>query len=202
MKRKSKVLPFRSHEEATTESFRNDPEFAAEYLNAVLEIWCLFVIWCLAFGACLIPHPSSLIPQEIDRRSISLLLGGSQGPQDQNLSQEHFTTGVRPRLITSRRTMSRCITSRPIKARIAAAMAADYDVRTREGGSRKAKGGRGNRAELKRARDRCRAAVLAFLNPSVFFLPPFSFRLSNVGRGGRAGRKAGDQPLHSPRPGS
>ena len=37
MKRKSKVLPFRRHEEATAESFRNDPEFAAEYLNAVLE---------------------------------------------------------------------------------------------------------------------------------------------------------------------
>jgi len=37
MKRKSKVLPFRSHEDATTESFRNDPEFAAEYLNAVIE---------------------------------------------------------------------------------------------------------------------------------------------------------------------
>src|SRR4249920_3457565 len=25
----------------------------------VLEIWCLFVIWCLAFGVCLIPHPCS-----------------------------------------------------------------------------------------------------------------------------------------------
>jgi hypothetical protein len=41
-----------------------------------------------------IPHPSSfqqsarssLIPQEIDPRSISLLLGGEQGPQDQNPS--------------------------------------------------------------------------------------------------------------------
>ena len=37
MKRKSKALPFRGHEEATTGSFRDDPEFAAEYLNAVLE---------------------------------------------------------------------------------------------------------------------------------------------------------------------
>ena len=37
MKRKSKVLPFRGHEEATAESFREDPEYAAEYLNAVLE---------------------------------------------------------------------------------------------------------------------------------------------------------------------
>ena len=37
MKRKSKVLPFRSHEEATIASFRDDPKFAAEYLNAVLE---------------------------------------------------------------------------------------------------------------------------------------------------------------------
>lgn len=27
----------RSHEEATIESFRNDPAFAAEYLNAILE---------------------------------------------------------------------------------------------------------------------------------------------------------------------
>ena len=27
----------RAHEEATIESFRNDPAFAAEYLNAVLE---------------------------------------------------------------------------------------------------------------------------------------------------------------------
>ena len=27
----------RSHEEATIESFRDDPEFAAEYLNQVLE---------------------------------------------------------------------------------------------------------------------------------------------------------------------
>ncbi len=37
MKRKSRALPYRRHEEATIESFRNDPEFAAEYLNAVLE---------------------------------------------------------------------------------------------------------------------------------------------------------------------
>ena len=29
--------PSISHEEATIESFRNDPKFAAEYLNAVLE---------------------------------------------------------------------------------------------------------------------------------------------------------------------
>lgn len=36
MKHKSKPRPFRSHQEATIESFRNDPEFAAEYLNAIL----------------------------------------------------------------------------------------------------------------------------------------------------------------------
>ncbi|MDR1935489.1 MAG: addiction module antidote protein [Candidatus Accumulibacter sp.] len=29
--------PYIPHEEATRESFRRDPEFAAEYLNAVLE---------------------------------------------------------------------------------------------------------------------------------------------------------------------
>ncbi len=29
--------PYISHEEATIESFRNDPTYAAEYLNAVLE---------------------------------------------------------------------------------------------------------------------------------------------------------------------
>jgi probable addiction module antidote protein len=29
--------PYVSHEEATIESFRNDPEYTAEYLNAVLE---------------------------------------------------------------------------------------------------------------------------------------------------------------------
>lgn len=29
--------PYISHEEATIESFKRDPEFAAEYLNAVLE---------------------------------------------------------------------------------------------------------------------------------------------------------------------
>lgn len=29
--------PYRRHEEATVESFKNDPQFAAEYLNAVLE---------------------------------------------------------------------------------------------------------------------------------------------------------------------
>ena len=29
--------PYRDHEEATIESFQNDPRFAAEYLNAVLE---------------------------------------------------------------------------------------------------------------------------------------------------------------------
>lgn len=32
-----KALPYRSHEEATIASFRDDPDFAAEYLNAVLE---------------------------------------------------------------------------------------------------------------------------------------------------------------------
>lgn len=31
-----KAPPSRSHEEATVESFRKDPRFAAEYLNAVL----------------------------------------------------------------------------------------------------------------------------------------------------------------------
>jgi probable addiction module antidote protein len=37
MKAKQKSVPYRSHEEATVASFRDDPEFAAEYLNAVLE---------------------------------------------------------------------------------------------------------------------------------------------------------------------
>ena len=37
MTRKSKIKPSRSHEEATIESFRKDPSFAAEFLNAVLE---------------------------------------------------------------------------------------------------------------------------------------------------------------------
>ena len=37
MTRRSKALPYRSHDEATMASFRKDPEFAAEYLNAVLE---------------------------------------------------------------------------------------------------------------------------------------------------------------------
>jgi DNA-binding phage protein len=36
MKHKSKTRPFRSHQEATIESFRNDPEFAGEYINAIL----------------------------------------------------------------------------------------------------------------------------------------------------------------------
>ncbi len=34
---KAKTLPYRSHDEATMASFRDDPEFAVEYLNAVLE---------------------------------------------------------------------------------------------------------------------------------------------------------------------
>ena len=37
MTRRSKGLPYRNHDEATMTSFREDPEFAAEYLNAVLE---------------------------------------------------------------------------------------------------------------------------------------------------------------------
>jgi len=37
MTRKLKALRSRSHEEATIESFRKDPSFAAEFLNAVLE---------------------------------------------------------------------------------------------------------------------------------------------------------------------
>ena len=37
MTRKSKSAAFRSHEEATVESLRKDPAFAAEYLNSVLE---------------------------------------------------------------------------------------------------------------------------------------------------------------------
>ncbi len=37
MNRRSKVKASRSHEDATIESFRKDPAFAAEYLNAVLE---------------------------------------------------------------------------------------------------------------------------------------------------------------------
>jgi len=36
MKRKLKKASSRSHEAATIESFRQDPAFAAEYLNAVL----------------------------------------------------------------------------------------------------------------------------------------------------------------------
>src|SRR4030065_51546 len=31
------ATPYRSHEDATIESFAKDPEYAAEYLNAVLE---------------------------------------------------------------------------------------------------------------------------------------------------------------------
>ncbi len=37
MKKTLKSVPSRSHEQATVESFRKDPEFAAEYLNSVLE---------------------------------------------------------------------------------------------------------------------------------------------------------------------
>jgi probable addiction module antidote protein len=37
MTRKAKTSAFRNHEEATIESFRKDPKFAAEYLNDVLE---------------------------------------------------------------------------------------------------------------------------------------------------------------------
>jgi len=37
MTRKAKPAASRSHEAATGESFRKDPQFAAEYLNAVLE---------------------------------------------------------------------------------------------------------------------------------------------------------------------
>ena len=37
MNRKHKSAPSRGHEEATVESFRNDPAFAAEYLNTILE---------------------------------------------------------------------------------------------------------------------------------------------------------------------
>jgi probable addiction module antidote protein len=36
MNRKAKTPTSRSHEEATVESIRKDPKFAAEYLNAVL----------------------------------------------------------------------------------------------------------------------------------------------------------------------
>jgi probable addiction module antidote protein len=37
MTRKLKIKPSRNHDEATIESFRKDPLFAAEFLNAVLE---------------------------------------------------------------------------------------------------------------------------------------------------------------------
>jgi probable addiction module antidote protein len=37
MSKQSKSAPSRSHEEATVESLRKDPAYAAEYLNAVLE---------------------------------------------------------------------------------------------------------------------------------------------------------------------
>jgi probable addiction module antidote protein len=37
MNRKLKSGASRDHEEATVESFRKDPAFAAEYLNAILE---------------------------------------------------------------------------------------------------------------------------------------------------------------------
>ena len=37
MTMKIKTRPSRSHEEATVESFRKDPVFAAEYLNSILE---------------------------------------------------------------------------------------------------------------------------------------------------------------------
>jgi len=37
MTRKAKSAGSRSHEEATVESFRKDPAFAAEYLSSVLE---------------------------------------------------------------------------------------------------------------------------------------------------------------------
>jgi probable addiction module antidote protein len=36
-RRRSAVVPYRNHEDATIESLRSDPQFAAEYLNAVLD---------------------------------------------------------------------------------------------------------------------------------------------------------------------
>ena len=53
-----KTKPYRSHEEATIESFRRDPEFAAEYLNAVLadgdqeELLVALRRVAAAFGGC------------------------------------------------------------------------------------------------------------------------------------------------------
>jgi DNA-binding phage protein len=37
MTRKSKSAASRNHEDATIESFRKNPAFAAEYLNSILE---------------------------------------------------------------------------------------------------------------------------------------------------------------------
>jgi probable addiction module antidote protein len=37
MTTKAKTLPYCSHDEATIASFRDDPDFAAEYLNATLD---------------------------------------------------------------------------------------------------------------------------------------------------------------------
>ena len=37
MPRRTKMKPYRDHDEATIESLRDDPEFAAAYLNSVLE---------------------------------------------------------------------------------------------------------------------------------------------------------------------
>lgn len=37
VKAKQKILPYRSRDEATMASFRDDPEFAAAYLNAILQ---------------------------------------------------------------------------------------------------------------------------------------------------------------------
>ena len=37
MSGRKKRLPWRNHEDAVVESFRRDPKFAAEYLNAILE---------------------------------------------------------------------------------------------------------------------------------------------------------------------
>jgi len=56
MSRKPKSAPSRSHEAATVESFRKDPTFAAEYLNAVLadgdqdEVLLALRRLALAFG--------------------------------------------------------------------------------------------------------------------------------------------------------
>ncbi len=100
-----KTKPYRSHEEATVESFRRDPEFAAEYLNTVLadgdqeELMLALRRVATAFGGV----PKVAKQAELNAKALYRTLSPKGNPELKTLTALLKATGMRLAVVPDKR---------------------------------------------------------------------------------------------------